>query len=88
MINKDTPLQCEVTNDGLLVIKIGVDTLAFAAENYPEDPCKVLDAAGFTKDVIDQIIKEDEIGESLITNMLDKAILNAKNSGSIYVKYE
>lgn len=86
------PLSCEIEGDEL-VIRIGIDTLAFAGEqeNGTEGPVignsKVLDVREWAKDVRIEIENEDEAGNSLLTRMLDKAMSNARDNGSTALSY-
>ena len=63
------PLKTEIA-DGRLVISIGLDTLAFAANHMPDPPLKVTDEAKFAESIA-TVIVWDELAEE----MLDKAVL-------------
>ena len=88
---KDRPLQATIIDDELIV-RIGVDTLAFAAEHvglpvrgfgetvYPH--WKVTDAAELARDVCRKLSHEAEDGSSRLTQLLDKAIIEAYEDGS------
>lgn len=85
------PLSCKVIA-GQLIIRIGVETLAFSAAHHPDffDPEKptenahivVTDQRQFAKDVKAELEKEDEIGNSPLTQLLDAAMRNAVEAGS------
>jgi hypothetical protein len=86
--------------DGRLVISIGVEALAFAAEHCPEltdgyitfssetyGP-KITDPDEFAHDVVAALIDEAEDGTTLVHAMLDQAIVLAVESGSLAVADE
>lgn len=85
------PLTAEL-KDGAVQIEIGQHTLSFAAEHHPgfytdEDPeenplFRVIDSEAFSKDVLNELNRENEVGDSLLTEMLDKAIERAIENGS------
>jgi hypothetical protein len=67
-----------------LVISIGLETLAFAAEECDGNPkVKILDAKQLAKDVIAELEKEDEVGASKLTDLFDEAVNAALENGSI-----
>lgn len=83
----DRPLQCEIEGDEL-VIRIGIDVLAFAAENIQEvfdheKEIKVCDKREFAKDVCRAMMHEEENGNNLLTDVFDKASIAAWEDGSI-----
>lgn len=92
----DKYLTYEVVDDEL-VVRIGIDTLAFAADHsdlfnpFDEDKndfvqrWKVIDNLEWAKDVVREINREEEDGSSPLTNLLDKASENALDQGSIAV---
>lgn len=82
---KDQPLQCEVVGDRL-VISMGVDTLAFA--DQVRTGISVTSPTGFAKDVAYEIMREDEVGATLLTDLLDEAMQEAANQGSAHVDHE
>ena len=75
--------------DGQLVIRIGVDTLAYAfevgEENNPYDDeamdfvrsWKVTDKLKFAKGVANHLCDEEEDGSTPLTDILDKAYIGA-----------
>ena len=96
---KDQSLSCKLEGDEL-VIRVGIDTLAGAAQSerrgtafweYDEtvgdfvQRWKVIDNLEWAKDVIREITREEEDGSSPLTNLLDKASENALDQGSIAV---
>ncbi len=86
---KDQPLVCEVTGDEL-VIRIGIDTLAFADKERREYTARerytILNTLGFAEDVVRELEHEDELGATLLTDLLDKAMDEAIDSGSQFVE--
>ena len=95
---KDQPLSCKLEGDEL-VIRIGIDTLAWAAQSEGREPFwtydwekadfvqrwKVIDNLEWAKDVVREITREEEDGSSPLTNLLDKASEDALDQGSIAV---
>lgn len=88
---RDKALCCRV-EDEELVIRIGIGTLALAAENCPlfHDELrrpdlpymKVVDAAALAEDVVQALNDEQEDGTTPIHLMLDAAIEAAAENGS------
>lgn len=90
---KDCPLSVAVEGDEL-VIRIGIDTLAFSAEHCPlfynEEKhmgamgpyVKVEDKVELAKDVIRAMQHEEEDGSTPLSDMFDKAIEDAAEDGS------
>lgn len=77
---KYRPLQIKVEGEEL-VMRIGIDTLSFAATQ--NNACHaVTNQRGFALDVINKLLYEDELGASITTNALDKAIQSAVDYGS------
>ena len=84
--------------DGQLVVRIGVETLAWASDHSdfstPYDDkvgdfvpkWKVIDQLEFAKDVARELRREEEDGSSLLTNVLDKAIEAAIEQGSLGIE--
>ena len=84
--------------DGQLVVRIGVETLAWASDHSdfstPYDDkvgdfvpkWKVIDQLEFAKDVARELRREEEDGSSLLTNVLDKAIEAAIGQGSLGIE--
>jgi hypothetical protein len=91
------PLRCAITADGTLVIRIGIETLKFAAERCPElydvdkhqgslgPYIRVTNRKGFAHDVVREIAREDESGNSAMSLLIDEAIMAAIESGSEHV---
>lgn len=84
--------------DGVLDMRVGAKTFRFAAENHPDlwDEClprgapnvTITDLDAFARAVIGEINREDEDGSTLLTRMLDKAILAAVENGCEGVDHE
>lgn len=80
-----------------LVIRVGVETLAWAFEHAPENnpwdeatdryvqSLRVIDPVIFAKDVCFSINREEEDGSSPLTEFLDKSCREAVDNGSIGV---
>lgn len=93
----ETPLSVEV-QDGDLVIRIGINVLAFACdrsnENNPFDDrandyrqmFQVTDPLEFAKDVRIALCAEGEDGSTLMTDLLDKVCMEAIYQGSTGVR--
>lgn len=92
----DQPLSCKVEDDEL-VIRIGIDTLAFAADQgelfnpFDEDlndfvqKWKVIDSKGFAEDVSRELEREDEIGGSPLIYLIEKMFDKVLDDGSLSV---
>jgi hypothetical protein len=90
------PLSCKVEGDEL-VIRIGIDTLAFASENNDDwhewdsrthqfiPLWKVVANKGWAEDVAHEMLREEEDGSSPLTNFLDKMSGKALDQGSLSV---
>jgi hypothetical protein len=95
---KDAPLSA-VIKGNQLVITIGISTLALCEENGPlaniwvnkdgdgyEPAPEVTNEKVFAQDVLNEIVREDsDSGESALTKMLDQAIIDAVDNGSMGV---
>ena len=84
---KDLPLQCKIEGEEL-VVRIGIDVIAYAAENIPElfaqeDQLRVCDKMEFAKDVCIELLSEEEDGSGPLSNVLDKAAISAWENGSL-----
>ncbi len=91
---RDTGLNVAV-RDGVLVIEIGVDTLAFAWEHHADshdeqgerraDWPTVVDAEEFARDVKAELLDTGygRDGDSALTRLLDKAMRDACEGGSL-----
>jgi hypothetical protein len=86
---KNRPLTVSVENDEV-VIRIGVDVLAEAAELSPvfewdddkdESKLKVTDKKEFAKSVVEALWDEGEVGNTLVTEMFDKAFEYVSEQG-------
>jgi len=92
------PLSAKIEGDEL-VIRIGIGTLAWAAEFEGREPFwdfneernkfvqlwKITDDLGWAEDVCREINREEEDGSSPLTNLLDKASEEALDQGSLSV---
>ena len=84
----DQPLQCQIEGTRL-VISIGIGTLAFAAQHCDGNPgYKVVSIEKLAEDVAYELRKEGETGETLMTQMLDRATHNAFDNGSTAFDHE
>jgi hypothetical protein len=91
------PLEMIIKKDQL-IISIGIDTLAFAFENSPQNTpyneelkdypktYLITDKTEFARDVISALRDEREDGSTIFTDLLDKACMDAVNDGSIAVE--
>jgi hypothetical protein len=82
---KDQPLHCAV-EENRLVISIGVDTLAFADKQRIGH--KINNPLGFAEDVARMLQDEDEVGATLLTELLDSGMQAAVDDGTEFVDYE
>lgn len=95
---KDKPLRVEIIDDELRV-SVGISTLAYALENAPysynfsdyvdEDgnaKLRITDEAGFAKEVLHELLCEQEDGATPISTLLDKMMVSAIENGSICVE--
>jgi hypothetical protein len=94
--SRQSPLTCRIEG-GELVIRIGVDTLAFCFEEsdpnnlYDHDlgdftrSYVVVDADEFVKDVIAELENEAEDGSTPLTGLIDNACFAAVEQGSLGV---
>lgn len=84
----EMPLRASYRNS-VLVIEIGIGTLAFAAENCDDNPkCKVTNARLLAEDVIQELNTQDEVGSSMLTDLFDKAVTAAFDNGSCAIDHE
>lgn len=94
-MGKDQPLTFEVRDDEL-VVRIGVDTLAFCAHTpegdgplglYESDPpYRVVDNLEFARDTIRFLTHEDEGGNTAFYQLLDEAAGKVVEGGSVAVE--
>jgi hypothetical protein len=92
----DRPLKVGIENNQL-VIRIGIDRLAYSAENcerfydynFHEGPpyIKITNNEEFANDVIRQLVKEAEDGSTPLDGLLDDACVDAYEDGSTGIKY-
>lgn len=92
----DLPLT-SVLDGERIDLGLGIGTLRHAAENHPglynpdrptEPAVDVTDATEFAKAVIEEINREDDEGNTLLTRMIDKAILQAVENGCEGVNHD
>lgn len=85
----DCRLKAEV-KDGELLIRIGVKTLAWSAKN---DGLRLLhrrdrvDVDLFAVEVCRELQRENEIGETMLTDLLDVAMQKVINNGPISIDF-
>lgn len=85
---KEERLKCAVVGNRLL-ISIGIETLAFSAEHCDDNPnVKITDHKTLAEDVRRELSHENEVGETLITSMLDRAVTAAFENGSTAFDHE
>jgi hypothetical protein len=94
----EKPLTVNVTGDGELTIRIGVNVLAYSfnrqEENNPYDEetggfkrlWRVTDAVEFAKEVHSELCREEEDGSTPLTALLDKVCWNAIDNGCFGVE--
>ena len=86
----DKPLGCEVEGEQL-VIRIGVSTLAWAAKKrnggVVPDNYRMVNKPQWAKDVALRIMHEDEVGNTMLCDMLDEAMQAAMDDGSTALGY-
>ena len=81
---KDKPLTVEIV-DGVLNISLGIDILCLATQSEIYD-FKIVDNNGFSNDIINELLSEEEDGTTLVHRMLDEAANNAIENGSEYIE--
>jgi hypothetical protein len=83
---KDQPLRVDIKG-GVLSISVGIKTVAWAAENPPDgyEPVQIVDVKEFAEDVRRELLREEDDGTMPVHTLLDKAIEEAINQGSIAV---
>lgn len=83
---KNNALTCRV-EDGQLVFRIGIDTLAWASKKRNGGPLAneigIRDKAEWAKDVANALMHEDEVGNFPLADTLDAAMQAAADSGSV-----
>lgn len=94
MSKSDTPLKVAIEGEEL-VVRIGLDTLAFSAEHCPRlfdydkhvntgpPYCKVVDKAELARDVMRAFLDEEEDGSTPLSDCFDDAIVAAMDDGSL-----
>lgn len=86
----NTPIKCSVEGTDL-VMRIGIGTLAFAAKKKNGGPIenhvRIVDKTELAKDVANELMRENEIGNFPMADYLDKAIEAAAESGSVAFVY-
>jgi hypothetical protein len=93
-LQADLPLVCRREGEQV-VIRVGIGTLAFAAEHcerfYVEEQhasggppyCKVIDKGELANDVIREFMHEREDGATPISLLLDECLEDARDDGSL-----
>lgn len=98
MADSNSPLGAVVNAAGALEISIGESTLAFAASRWMEEEAFeksegesnvpefiIADEARWADEVRRELMREDEMGVTLLTRMLDKAFAQVLHHGSCAV---
>lgn len=91
--DRNTPLKVEI-HEGELIIRIGLNTLAYAAEHNPQfyDDDKhqrtdkyenIVDIEELANDVKRELCREEEDDSSPLSDLLDQAIYDAREDGSL-----
>lgn len=83
-MSKDKPLTVEIV-DGVLNISLGIDILCLATQSEIYD-FKIVDNNGFSNNIINELLSEEEDGTTLVHRMLDEAVNNAIENGSEYIE--
>lgn len=84
----NTPLSVKIEND-CLTIRIGIDTLAFAGNKGGIfTTANIYDNKLFAKEICYHLEDEKEDGSTLLTDMLDQAMMNAVEDGCEGVSYD
>lgn len=86
---KDQILKCGVEGDEL-VIRIGIDTLVFAAGLMPGDEPlpTVVNHEQFAHDVVAELNSEEEDGTTPLHVLFDKAMVDTFENGSMAFEEE
>lgn len=98
MSERDLPLRAQVEGDQF-VIRIGLDTLQFAAEHCqrfydydkhaPEGPyVKIVDRAEFAADIVRAMQAEEEDGSTPLSDFVDQMFIDAWEDGSAGFDYD
>src|SRR5690606_36345212 len=94
MFMKNRPLEVNIEDDEL-VIRIGIDTLAFSAEHCPSffeydkhastgpPYCKIVDNMELAKDIRRELQREEENGTTPLHILLDECLVSARDDGSL-----
>lgn len=89
-VSKDRPLSCDVFGDELH-IKVGIGRLAWVALQRNGGPLrkgfKVINATAFAEDVAGAFERQDDDGNTLLNEVMDKAIQGAADDGSVGLQY-
>lgn len=86
----DHPLRC-VLADNVVSITLDSETLKIATEHHPalsDLQIMIEDVTAFAKDVVMAMNAEREDGSTLVTDMLDAAIEQAVEQGSVGMRYD
>lgn len=88
LLNPDQPLDVGIMGKCFIIV-IGVDTLKFAAEHCDDNPrLEVIDTLQLCHDTALEMLKEEENGSTILTDMMDKAVSNACDNGSTAFDYD
>ena len=87
----ESPLSVKIVGEEL-TIRIGINTLAWAARRSPEfeddwgmPSLAITNAAGFAKDIMYESVREQEDGTTPVHLLLDAAFVKAVENGSEHV---
>jgi hypothetical protein len=95
--NKDRPLCAKVLGNEVM-IRIGIDTLAFAHDHNPDNnqwdekrgdyiqQWKVSDPKVFAKDFVYELLTEEEDGSTNLSNFFDRICQDTANEGTIGIE--
>lgn len=89
------PLTCTITKTGVLLIRVGIGTIKFATETNPQMTAEdgetpvvtVSDAKVFAHEVCRAMNEESEDGSTLLSRMLDAAVMDAVDNGAQGITY-
>jgi hypothetical protein len=81
---QETPLSCRIIR-GQLVIRVGLNRLNGNECHHEICELDIVDPEQWGRDVVSELTREEEDGSSPLGNLLDTAILEAVEMGSIGV---
>ena len=84
---EDGFLKCSIEGREL-VIRVGIDRLCSCLEqdDGPMHGYKVKDQKGFILDMIREMYREDEVGNTPVSSWLDSVAITATEDGSLHVE--